>query len=250
MQLCEKQGIQTINIPNYNQSNASLLGVQSNALPVRIIPNVYLPSTSQIDTHKEENKTDNEMRNSDEQQAVQLVQGSNMAEYIQKLQATTLPLTLQQLIKLQSEQMKKEKIEEEKLEHTQNNILNIPSVSVFRNPQTQNGNNFMNSEHMMITLNPNDFNVHLESNQQDNESNVQVVKVEQQVQTDSPKVEKKMKFRAKTGEIKISVALDGSRVYCCPECNLVFPEKSEIDQHIQAHIQVKDFFLYRCKKYT
>ncbi|XP_043674350.1 zinc finger protein 880-like isoform X1 [Vespula pensylvanica] len=245
MQLCEKQGIQTINIPNYNQSNASLIGVQSNALPVRIIPNVYLPSTSQIDTHKEENKTDNEMRNSDEQQAVQLVQGSNMAEYIQKLQATTLPLTLQQLIKLQSEQMKKEKMEEEKLEHTQNNILNIPSVSVFRNPQTQNGNNFMNSEHMMITLNPNDFNVHLESNQQDNESNVQVVKVEQQVQTDSPKVEKKMKFRAKTGEIKISVALDGSRVYCCPECNLVFPEKSEIDQHIQAHIQERK---YQCKE--
>ncbi|KAL2715073.1 zinc finger protein 583-like isoform X3 [Vespula squamosa] len=240
MQLCEKQGIQTINIPNYNQSNASIISVQSNALPV-IIPNVYLPSTSQIDTHKEENKTDNETRNSDEQQAVQLVQGSNMAEYIQKLQATTLPLTLQQLIKLQSEQVKKEKMEEEKLEHTQNNILNIPSVSVFRNPQIQNGNNFMNSEHMMITLNPNDFNVHLEANQQDNESNVQVVKVEQQVQTDSPKVEKKMKFRAKTGEIKISVALDGSRVYCCPECNLVFPEKSEIDQHIQAHIQKEIF---------
>lgn len=54
-----------------------------------------------------------------------------------------------------------------------------------------------------------------------------------------------MKFRAKTGEIKVSVALDGSRVYCCPECNLVFPEKSEIDQHIQAHIQERK---YQCKE--
>ncbi|XP_046825314.1 zinc finger protein 860-like isoform X1 [Vespa crabro] len=246
MQLCEKQGIQAINIPNYNQCNpSSIINVQSNTLPVRIIPNVYLPSTSQIDTQKEENKTDNDTRNSDEQEAAQLVQGSNMTEYLQKLQATTLPLTLQQLIKLQTEQIKKDKTEEEKSEHNQNNILNIPSVSVFRNSQTQNGNNFMNSEHMMITLNPNDFNVHLLSNQQDNDNNGQIVKVEQQVQTDSPKVEKKMKFRAKTGEIKISVALDGSRVYCCPECNLVFPEKSEIDQHIQAHIQERK---YQCKE--
>lgn len=245
MQLCEKQGIQPINIPNYNQCNASsIINAQSNTLPVRILPNMYLPSTSQVDTHKEENKTDNEVRNNNEQQVAQLAQGSNMTEYLQKLQATTLPLTLQQLIKLQTEQIKKDKPEEEKLEHTQNNILNIPSVSALRNPQIQNGSNYMNSEHMMISLNPSDFNVHMLPNQQDNENNAQVVKVEQQVQTDSPKVEKKMKFRAKTGEIKISVALDGSRVYCCPECNLVFPEKSDIDQHIQAHIQVRMIFIY------
>lgn len=161
-----------------------------------------------------------------------------MAEYFQKLQATTLPLTLQQLIKLQTEQVKKEKTEEEKVEHTQNNILNIPSVPVFRNTHLQNGNNiFMNSDQMLVSINPNDLNVQIE-NQQENENTVQTIKVEQQIQTDSPKTEKKMKFRAKTGEIKISVALDGSTLYCCPECNLAFPDKTEIEQHIQAHIQV------------
>lgn len=167
----------------------------------------------------------------------QLQQQSAMAEYFQKLQATTLPLTLQQLIKLQTEQTKKEKIEEEKVEHTQNNILNIPSVPVFRNTQLQNGSSFMNSDQMMTTINPNDLNVHIE-NQQENDNTVQSVKVEQQIQTDSPKIEKKMKFRAKTGEIKISIALDGSTLYCCPECNLAFSDKAEIEQHIQAHIQV------------
>lgn len=167
---------------------------------------------------------------------VQLQQQSAMAEYFQKLQATTLPLTLQQLIKLQTEQVKKEKTEEEKVEHTQNNILNIPSVPVFRN--TQNGNNtFVNSDQLIVSINPNDLNIQVE-NQQETENAVQVVKVEQQIQTDSPKTEKKMKFRAKTGEIKISVALDGSTLYCCPECNLAFPDKTEIEQHIQAHIQV------------
>lgn len=53
IQLCEKQGIQAINIPNYNQNN-SILGVQSNSLPVRIIPNMYLPSTSQPENNKSE----------------------------------------------------------------------------------------------------------------------------------------------------------------------------------------------------
>lgn len=56
MQLCEKQGIQTINIPNYNQNNP-ILSVQTNNLPVRIIPNMYLPSTSQSEIIKQELET-------------------------------------------------------------------------------------------------------------------------------------------------------------------------------------------------
>ena len=65
MQFCEKQGIQTINIPNYNQNNP-ILGVQSNSLPVRIIPNMYLPSTSQPEIVKQDldSKTENEKQTS------------------------------------------------------------------------------------------------------------------------------------------------------------------------------------------
>lgn len=65
MQLCEKQGIQTINIPNYNQNN-TILSVQSNSIPVRIIPNVYLPSTSQSDVikHELDTRTENEKQTS------------------------------------------------------------------------------------------------------------------------------------------------------------------------------------------
>lgn len=164
-----------------------------------------------------------------------------MAEYLQKLQATTLPLTLQQLIKLQTDQVKKEKPEEDsKVDQVQNNILNIPSVPVFRNSSLHNGNHFMNAEHMMLTINPSDLNVHMEQAPEDESSQTltTVQKVEPQIQTESPKPEKKMKFRAKTGEIKITLAFDGSTLYCCPECNLAFTEKSEIEQHIQGHIQV------------
>lgn len=171
-------------------------------------------------------------------------QSAVVAEYLQKLQATTLPLTLQQLIRAQTEHMKREKTEEEKLEHIQSNILNIPSVPVFRNNQLQNGGSFTHSDHTMMAINPADLNVHMDNNPE-NENNLQsVVKLEQQIQTDEPKIEKKSKFRAKIGEIKLNVTSDGSTLYCCPECTLAFPNKMEIEQHIQAHIQVLQLNLY------
>ncbi|XP_015592827.1 zinc finger protein 860 isoform X2 [Cephus cinctus] len=248
MQLCEKQGIQAINIPNYSQNSATLLSMQPNTLPVRIIPNMYLPTTSQTEMNavKHESEVNNEADagNSNAQQSV------SMAEYFQKLQATSLPLTLQQLIKIQSDQtqIKKEKDEEQKVEQAQS-ILNIPTVPVLRTTQVQqNGNHFMSAEHMIMGINPNEMNLHIESQQDnpiDNNTQVHPIKVEQQIQTDSPKTERKMKFRAKTGEIKITVALDGSTLYCCPECNLAFAEKSDIEQHIQGHIQERK---YQCKE--
>lgn len=239
IQLCEKQGIQSINIPNYSQTvsnNASILGIQSNSLPLRIIPNIA------------EIKSENVPGNSNSTNCqIQLQQQTvTMTEYLQKLQATTLPFaTLQQLIKMQSEQIKKEKEDEEqKLEQTQSNILNIPSVAGFRNSHLQNGNHFMNPDHMMVAINPSDLNVHIEG-QSESDCSSQTVIVDQQIQTESPKPEKKMKFRAKTGEIKITMAIDGSTLYCCPECNLAFADKSEIEQHIQGHIQERK---YQCKE--
>ncbi|XP_066585364.1 uncharacterized protein [Prorops nasuta] len=244
MQICEKQGIQAINIPNYTQNNTGILGVQPNTLPVRILPSVYMASSSQTDATKQGStqKDEEKSESSNTESQSQLQHSVAMAEYLQKLQATTLPLTLQQLIKMQAEQVKKEKSEEEKSEQPQNSILNIPNVPAFRNSQQQTGNHFMTPENNLIAINPNDLNAHLES-PQENESASN--SKEQQIQTDSPKIERKMKFRAKTGEIKITVALDGSTLYCCPECSLAFGEKADIEQHIQAHIQERK---YQCKE--
>ncbi|XP_012254473.2 zinc finger protein 880-like [Athalia rosae] len=251
VQLCEKQGMQALNIPNYTQNTATILSVQPNSLPVRIIPNMYFPATSEPETigHKQQESDTTDIENSSmESQMQSHHQNFAMAEYLQKLQATSLPLTLQQLIKLQAEQLqiKKDKVDVQKNIEQSQNILNIPNVPVLRNGQLQNGTNpFISTENMsMITINPHDLNVHIES--QDSENNIQQpIKVEQQVQTDSPKTEKKMKFRAKTGEIKITVALDGSTLYCCPECSLAFPDKGDIEQHIQNHIQERK---YQCKE--
>ncbi|XP_034938187.1 zinc finger protein 875-like [Chelonus insularis] len=252
MQLCEKQGLQTINIPNYSQ-NSPLLSVPSNSLPVRLLPNMYLPTTSQINTQsiKQEEVSNNISSNSGnnnlDSHAHLQQQSAAMAEYLQKLQATTLPLTLQQLIKLQTDPIKKEKSEEDqKTDQHQNNILNIPSVPGFRN-NLQNGNSFLSSDSLLSDISPSDLNIHIESDSI-NDSTIKIeppVKVEQQIQTDSPKTERKVKFRAKTGEIKIAMALDGSMLYCCPECNHAFAEKTDIERHIQGHVQERK---YQCKE--
>lgn len=48
MQFCEKQGLQGLHIPAYNQNNP-VLGVQSHNLPMRIIPNVYSTQLDQVE---------------------------------------------------------------------------------------------------------------------------------------------------------------------------------------------------------
>ena len=60
MQLCEKQGIQPLNIPNYSQNN-TIITTQSTALPVRIISNAYVP---QLDSEiNKNNMEDAKMQN-------------------------------------------------------------------------------------------------------------------------------------------------------------------------------------------
>lgn len=65
MQLCDKQGFQTINIPAYSQ-NSTVLSVQSHNLPMRIIPNVYVPQADNSLDKNDSNhlKNDNEEVNS------------------------------------------------------------------------------------------------------------------------------------------------------------------------------------------
>ncbi|OXU18957.1 hypothetical protein TSAR_000014 [Trichomalopsis sarcophagae] len=253
MQLCEKQGFQTINIPAYSQ-NSTVLSVQSHNLPMRIIPNVYVPPTDNNFEKNDSNhlKNDNEEVNSNTLNSQTLQQQSlAVAEYLQKLQSTTLPITLQQLIKMQSEQTKKEKDDEQKNDQMQNNILNIPNVPIYKASQLQNDSQYINNDHSIIPLNPSDVNVHIEEQSENrnitqNQAQAQNNKMEQTTQSDpTTKPEKKIKFRAKTGEIKITIALDGSTLYCCPECNLAFAQKSEIEQHLQIHVQERK---YQCKE--
>ncbi|XP_044017988.1 zinc finger protein 33B-like [Aphidius gifuensis] len=249
MQLCDKQSLQALNIPTYSQNN--IITVQQNNLPVRILPNTYLPTTSSSQTEtiiikQEDNihiNNDNNINNQNNESHINLHDSSTMTEYLQKLQATSLPLTLHQILKLSE---KRDKIDDNiRPELLQNNILNIPNVAGFRNTNLIS-NNYLNDQ-LMNDINPSDLNIHMET--PDGNENIstqtQIIKIEQQQQQQQPKTEKKRNFKAKCGEIKISIAADGAVLYYCPECNLACYEKTEIEEHIQGHVRERK---YQCKE--
>lgn len=43
------------------------------------------------------------------------------------------------------------------------------------------------------------------------------------------------KPRPKPGEIRETKALDGSTLYCCPECQMAYPDRPLIEQHVISH---------------
>lgn len=56
-----------------------------------------------------------------------------------------------------------------------------------------------------------------------------------------PKKKKKSKKkppkprRPKPGQVHIATALDGTTLFCCPECHLAYPEKELLEQHLVGH---------------
>lgn len=57
---------------------------------------------------------------------------------------------------------------------------------------------------------------------------------------------KEKKPRPKPGEIRLTTALDGSTLYCCPECHMAYPEKEMLEQHLLGHTLERRFVCDIC----
>ncbi|XP_075145497.1 C2H2-type zinc finger domain-containing lethal (3) neo38 isoform X2 [Haematobia irritans] len=57
---------------------------------------------------------------------------------------------------------------------------------------------------------------------------------------------KEKKPRPKPGEIRETKALDGSTLYCCPECQMAYPDRSLIEQHVISHAVERRFVCDIC----
>lgn len=57
----------------------------------------------------------------------------------------------------------------------------------------------------------------------------------------APKVRavREKKPRPKPGEIRETKALDGSTLFCCPECQMAYPDRSLIEQHVRNSFKFK-----------
>jgi uncharacterized Zn-finger protein len=55
--------------------------------------------------------------------------------------------------------------------------------------------------------------------------------------------------KGRDGEIRLATALDGSTLFCCPECQVAYCEKELLDKHIQTHRSEKRFECDICGAY-
>lgn len=67
----------------------------------------------------------------------------------------------------------------------------------------------------------------------------------------SGKVKKKRKYKKKPpkpkppkpGQVHIATALDGTILFCCPECQMAYAEKTDLEQHLTLHKIGTNLFL-------
>ncbi|PSN44172.1 hypothetical protein C0J52_18399 [Blattella germanica] len=135
-------------------------------------------------------------------------QGSAMADYLARLQPPTIPLSLQQFIKYQTN--------------------NAAAAAVAAVSDMKRECEITMAAPGSIAPVPNE----LES-------------------ATSPKKKKKKKTirkppRPKPGEIRLSTALDGSTLFCCPECYMAYPDREMLDQHLTGHKQERRFVCNVC----
>lgn len=57
------------------------------------------------------------------------------------------------------------------------------------------------------------------------------------------KAPKEKKPKPKAGEIRLKFALDGSMLFVCPECQVAYPEKEILDQHMINHQSLERRFV-------
>lgn len=56
------------------------------------------------------------------------------------------------------------------------------------------------------------------------------VKKKRKVKKKAPKPK-----RPKPGQVHIATAIDGTILFCCPECSMAYPEKESLEQHLAVH---------------
>ena len=132
-------------------------------------------------------------------------QGSAMADYLARLQPSTIPLSLQQFFKYQT-----------------NNVA-VAAVSEIKR----------DCENMPVAV---------AGSMAAGQEGLPAV---------SPKKKKKKKSarkppRPKPGEIRLSTALDGSTLFCCPECYMAYPDRDMLEQHLAGHKQERRFVCNVC----
>ncbi|KAJ8922943.1 hypothetical protein NQ315_001489 [Exocentrus adspersus] len=164
--------------------------------------------------------------------------GSAVADYLSHLPASTLPLSLHHFLKYSAESMKKETGQQLNIQASPEpnvNLLHNSSINMNGNGLSGGSGNLagastsMNNIGALTTIN-----------------STQIQNVSPTKKKKKKKPEKEKKPRPKPGEIRLTTALDGSTLYCCPECHMAYPEKELLEQHLVGHTLERRFVCDIC----
>lgn len=125
--------------------------------------------------------------------------GSAVADYLSKIPANTLPLSLHQFLRFSAETIKREQ-----------GIESSPLSGDFNNESYQNGV----EEQIELEI----------------DINGKTKKKKRPVKKKPPRPKK-----PRPGQVHIATALDGTTLFCCPECHMAYPEKELLEQHLVGH---------------
>lgn len=120
--------------------------------------------------------------------------------------------------------------------------LNIKK-EIFTNEIVNQLHNNDNNNTLSINNNSSSFNGHDENSQNNMENSEENVSGEKPEIDMNGKVKKKRKIkkkppkpkRPKPGQVHIATAIDGTILFCCPECQMAYPEKESLEQHLAVH---------------
>ncbi|KAF7278682.1 uncharacterized protein LOC143195747 [Rhynchophorus ferrugineus] len=164
---------------------------------------------------------------------------STVADYLSQLPTSTLPLSLHEFLKYSAETLKKDTISQPIALQGSNegglNLLNNGAINI--NPLNigNTGNSTISTNSVSTLSNLTTINTaHLQSNPGTTKKKKK------------KKPEKEKKPKPKPGEIRLSTALDGSTLYCCPECHMALPERDLLEQHMMGHNMERRFVCDIC----
>ena len=140
--------------------------------------------------------------------------GSTVADYLSRLPASTLPLSLHHFLKFSAETIKRE--------------ATIESSPLGADGLDASGSTASGEQAVQITV-------------AGGETEIIPDVVDDQEPGAKPKRKKKYKKKPpkpkkpKPGQVSIVTALDGTTLFCCPQCNMAYPEKELLEQHLIGH---------------
>ncbi|KAK3930314.1 Gastrula zinc finger protein XlCGF46.1 [Frankliniella fusca] len=238
-----------VNVGKYSRGEAPTSESNNGSVSQTSMMNQVANSTKYTNVHYTVNVPVSYAQQTQQQSQAPASPSLQVADYLSHLPASTLPISLHHFLKYSAESIKKES------EGNAAPTTTSPGVQAVSGAQTSVIN--MNAHHNNGVMSPNGHDqqvqqlqtvqqMQVQQHEQHHDQAGQVVIINPALKKKKKKKAKEKKPRPKPGEIRLTTALDGSTLYCCPECHMAYPEKELLEQHLLGHTLERRFVCNIC----